>query len=403
MSESGDSRRSYGSGSLFVYRGSWYGKWRIGPRQVKRKVGAKRKAGTREGLTKTQAEQELRRLMREVKATPQERLTLREVGDAYIAHLRDFLQRKPSTIQDYEGILNKTEQGLPKKTTDRYDGADIESYVSTMKKAGRSPKTINNHLNFLHGLFAFAEKRGWASGNAVAEAERPGVDGTDPDIRFIDLEDLEALLREVPDDALGAVERPLYLTAAMTGLRQGELIALRWKDVDWKAGLIRVRRNYTRGRFGTPKSKRSSRAVPMTGRVATALKQHFKRSSYTGADDLVFCHPKAGGPFDSSKMRKRFKTAIKAAGVRSIRFHDLRHTFGTKMAAAGAPLRTIQEWMGHRDHKTTEIYADYAPDPVQGARWAEAAFAEEEDDEDGDATDDEKRPVRRADPQAGVS
>ena len=65
-------------------------------------------------------------------------------------------------------------------------------------------------------------------------------------------------------------------------------------------------------------------------------------------------------------------------------------TFGTRMAAAGAPLRTIQEWMGHRDYKTTEIYADYAPDPVQGARWAEAAFAEEEDDDDGDATDDEK-------------
>jgi integrase len=175
----------------------------------------------------------------------------------------------------------------------------------------------------------------------------------------------------------------------MTGLRQGELIALRWKDVDWKAGLIRVRRNYTRGRFGTPKTKRSSRAVPMPGRVATELKGHLKRSNYTGADDLVFCHPETGNPFDSSKMRKRFKAAIKAAGVRSIRFHDLRHTFGTRMAAAGAPLRTIQEWMGHRDYKTTEIYADYAPDPVQGARWAETAFADDEAEEDGDATDDE--------------
>jgi integrase len=396
VSESGDNRRSYGSGSLFVHRGSWYGKWRIGPRQVKRKVGAKRKPGTRDGLTKAQAEEELRRLMREVVPTPQERLTLREVGDAYIAHLRDFLGRKPSTIEDYEGILNKTEQGLPKKTTDSYKGADIEGYVSSMKKAGRSPKTINNHLNFLHGLFAFAEKRGWVSGNAVAGAERPRTDDTDPDIRFLDLEELEALLQVVPDDVLGAVERSLYLTAAMTGLRQGELIALRWKDVDWKANLVRVRRNYTRGRFGTPKSKRSSRAVPMSGRVGTALEHHFKRSRYTGADDLVFCHPETGGPFDSSKMRKRFKEALKAAGIRSIRFHDLRHTFGTRMAAAGAPLRTIQEWMGHRDHKTTEIYADYAPDPVQGARWAEMAFAEENDEEDGDATDDEMTPARPA-------
>jgi integrase len=73
----------------------------------------------------------------------------------------------------------------------------------------------------------------------------------------------------------------------------------------------------------------------MPGRVGTALKEHFDRSSYTGADDLVFCHPETGRPFDDSKMRKRFKAAIEAAGVRSIRFHDLRHTFGTRMAAAG--------------------------------------------------------------------
>jgi integrase len=70
----------------------------------------------------------------------------------------------------------------------------------------------------------------------------------------------------------------------MTGLRQGELIALRWKDVDWKAGLIRVRRNYTRGKFGTPKTKRSSGAVPMPGRVAAAIKEHFKKTGRRHAD-----------------------------------------------------------------------------------------------------------------------
>lgn len=126
----------------------------------------------------------------------------------------------------------------------------------------------------------------------------------------------------------------------------------------------------------------------MPERVAAALKEHFKRSEYTGADELVFCHPETGGPFDASKMRKRFKDAIEAAGVRSIRFHDLRHTLARGWLR-GAPLRTIQEWMGHRDYKTTEIYADYAPDPVQGARWAEAAFAEEDEEDDSDATDDE--------------
>jgi integrase len=370
-------KRSYGSGSLFAYRGSWYGKWRLGERQVKRKIGAMRKPGTRDGLTKSQAERELRRLMREVKPTPQERLTLREVGLAYIAHVRDYLKRKPSTVQDYGIILGKAEKGLPKKAIDAFDVGDISGYVAAMQADGLSPKTINNRLNFLHGLFNFAIRRGWAHANPVAAIERPRAGDTDPDIRFLDRGEIEALLAAVLDDALGEVERPLYATAMMCGLRQGELLALRWLDVDWKARVIRVRRNYTRGRFGKPKSRRSTRSVPMPRRVAGELRRLHRSSDYTGDTDLVFCHPDTGNPYDASKMRKRFKDAVAAAGIRPIRFHDLRHTFGTRMAGAGAPLRTIQEWMGHRDYKTTEIYADFAPDPSQEAGWAEAAFGEE--------------------------
>jgi integrase len=64
---------------------------------------------------------------------------------------------------------------------------------------------------------------------------------------------------------------------------------------------------------------------------------------------------------ERSRLLKRYKAAAKAAGIRDVRFHDLRHTFGTRIAAAGVPMRTLQEWMGHRDYKTTLIYADYAP------------------------------------------
>jgi integrase len=242
-------------------------------------------------------------------------------------------------------------------------------------KRDLAPKTISNHLNFAHGLFAYAADHGWVTSNPVAAVKRPRQLGTDPDIRFLEVVELDALLRSIPDDELGAVELPLYLTAALTGLRQGELIALRWRDVDWTAGLVRVRRSITRGKLGTPKSKRSSRAVPMADRVAAELERHFKRSVFQGDDDIVFCHPHTGGPYDPSKMRERFKDTRDRAGLRDdVRFHDLRHTFGTRMAAAGAPLRFIQEWMGHRSAQTTEIYADYAPDPTQGAKFAEAAF-----------------------------
>ena len=76
------------------------------------------------------------------------------------------------------------------------------------------------------------------------------------------------------------------------------------------------------------------------------------------------------------RLCSRYKKALKAAGVREVRFNDLRHTFGTRMAAAGVPMRTLQEWMGHRDNKTTLIYADYAPSEHEGA-MVEAAFSQE--------------------------
>ncbi len=102
------------------------------------------------------------------------------------------------------------------------------------------------------------------------------------------------------------------------------------------------------------------------------LERHFQGSAFQADDDLALGHPQTGKPYDGSKMRQRFKAALKRAGVREVRFHDLRHTFGTGMA--GAPLRTLQEWMGHKHIETTEIYADYSPDPTQGAALAEAAF-----------------------------
>jgi integrase len=368
-------RRSYGTGNLRIRRGAWYGQWWIGGRRVQRKLGFKREPGSRHGLTRKQAEARLRALMQEVSAAPPgERLTLEEAGERYIRHVEVVLERKPTTVADYGSILHRHlaphfgQAGIDRITTEH-----VAAYMAAKAAEGLQTKTISNHLNFAHGLFAFAVKRGWAAANPVVGIDRPRVSGTDPDIRYLDRDDVEALLRAAPDDRLGPTDRALYLTATMAGLRQGELAALRWQDVDWAAGVIRVRRTYTRGQFGTPKSKRSSRAVPMADRLAGELERHFQCSHYQADDDLVFAHPDTGGPYDASKLRKRFKAALRAAGIRPVRFHDLRHSYGTAMAAAGA-LRALQEWMGHRDYKTTSIYADYAPDPSQGATWAEVAF-----------------------------
>lgn len=274
MTRSQSARRSYGSGSIVVRRGAYYGKWRVGERQVMRKLGAVRRPGSREGLTRKQAEAELRKLMQEVRLAPAayERLTVDEAGERYLRHVEHVLQRKPTTVADYGSILRRhLAPHFASQAIERITAEQVGAYMAAKSAEGLSVKTVNNHLNFAHGLFAFALKRGWVAANPVAAVDRPRPVGPNPDIRYLDRGEVEALLRAIPDDLLGQTDRALYLTATMTGLRQGELVALRWQDVDWVAGVVRVRRNYTRGRFGTPKTRRSSRAVPMADRVATEL------------------------------------------------------------------------------------------------------------------------------------
>jgi integrase len=100
----------------------------------------------------------------------------------------------------------------------------------------------------------------------------------------------------------------------------------------------------------------------MAQELGEALAQLREASLFTEDDDLVFANPTTGKPLDRSTVYKRFKKACRRADVRVVRFHDLRHTFGTRIAASGeVSLRTLQEWMGHRDAKTTLIYADYQP------------------------------------------
>ncbi len=391
-------RRSYGSGRLYVETNangveSWYGSWYSSGRRVKRKIGLKRVPASREGLTRAQAERELRRLTESERPVVRSRLTVAAAGAFYVEHLEHVMERKPTTIGDYQSMLRRhIGPFFGDRPLERIDADDIRRYLTARKHEGLATKTITNQLIFLHGVFGFALKRGWIHVNPVTLVDRPRAPASDPDIHFLELSELDALLRATPDDDLGRLDHALYLTAAMTGMRQGELIALRWADVDWRAARIRVRRNYTRQKFGTPKSKRSSRSVPMADRVAAELERHFQRSSFTDEEDLVFCHPHTGNPLDATRLRKRFKAALKAAAIRPVRFHDLRHTFGTLCAAAGVPMRTLQEWMGHATLATTEVYADYAPSTLEKS-MVERAFSREVEETENGAPHEDPRGI----------
>jgi integrase len=282
--------------------------------------------------------------------------------------------RKRTTVEAYDSMIRiHLVPFFAGGTIDRIGRREVQGLIAHMTRSGSSPKTIRNALGILHSIFEYARREELVAANPCTLVDKPRVSEGDPDIRFLEPEEIEALLRGVPDDDLGRIERRMYLAAAMTGMRQGELLALRWRDVDWPARRVRVRRNFVRGEFGTPKSKRSSRSVPLADRLAGELDRLHQETPYPNDDDLVFAHPHTGKPIDRSRLLKRFKAALEREEVRTVRFHDLRHTFGTRMAAQGVPMRTLQEMMGHRDFKTTLIYADYAPS-TREAEWVEDAF-----------------------------
>lgn len=369
--------RAYGSGALYVKHRAWYGRWATSDGgRANRKLGLVRVPGTDDGLTRKDAEQRLREVMDEVQHVSSPSRTVADAGDRLLEHL-EALGRSKSHRETVESHLRvHINPAIGRVAVDRLDEEAITRLAATMRRAGKAPKTIRNVLSTLHSVLDLAVRRHWCAANACRFIDAPQA-AEDIDIRYLNQAELEKIVHEgVPDDAWGKLERALYLSAAMTGLRQAELIGLRWRDIDWLAQRIRVRQTYVRGEFKPPKSKRGKRGVPLAMRVARELEAYFKASAFQGDDDLVFANPHTGGPLDRTKVRKRFQAACRRAGVRVVRFHDLRHTFGTHVAASGeVSLRTLQEWMGHRDAKTTLIYADYLPDPHEAAIVA-SAFGE---------------------------
>jgi integrase len=227
-----------------------------------------------------------------------------------------------------------------------------------------SNKTKNNLLVLMHAIFRHAVKLYGLPANPVASVDRFRVRSSG-DIQVFSPEEVWALVRAADEEQDAAV----FLTAAFTGLRMGELLALRWRDVDFPGSVVRVRASYYLGQVTTPKSGKV-RAVPLAPAVATALAQLGRREHWTEDDDLVFAGI-TGSYLDGSALRRRYKAALAAAGLRPLRFHDLRHTFGTRMIAK-ADIRRVQEWMGHADVQTTMRYLHYAPRDEDARLVAEA-------------------------------
>lgn len=177
--------------------------------------------------------------------------------------------------------------------------------------------------------------------------------------------------------------RVLFELAYSVGLRRGELLGLRWSDVDLDGNMIHIRQTMQRlgaghGRvFGPPKTARSRRSIPIPAAAARSLRLHriAQVGELTGANrtnplDLVFT-TSLGTPIEPSNLRRDFETLIASAGVPRIRFHDLRHTCASLLFAKGVPPRVVMDLLGHSTLSiTTDLYAHVMPTAL-----AEAASA----------------------------
>jgi integrase len=351
----------------------WYAKYRLPDgRQVQRRIGP---AWTERGrpptgyVTKRIADDWLRGTLDEARrgtlpGLVRTGVTVSRAAEEWLRYVEHDRDRKPSTVQGYRALVrSQILPALGERRIEDVTTAQIEMWIADLQRAASTRIKV---LVLLHGIFERARKVYGLPINPVADVEKP----TARHMAHIEVFSPEEVL-ELVGAASCQQDAALFLTAAFTGLRRGELLALTWRDIDLSGRLVRVRASYAGGVVTTPKSGKV-RSVPMAPRVADALVGLRLRERWTAEDDLVF-PGELGGHLDASALRRRYSSALARAGLRRLRFHDLRHTFGTRMIGE-ADIRRVQEWMGHADVQTTMKYLHYVP-RVQDAELVARAFA----------------------------
>jgi integrase len=296
-------------------------------------------------------------------------------GDACLEWLRyvehDRL-RASSTLRDYRNSVRRyllpglgADTPVASITTE-----DVDDFRERMLGEGRlSRRSIQKILVLLHGILKRAKRKKWIKTNPAEDAERVTVQRSG-DFSVLAPEEVESLARAAACEQDAAI----FVVAAFTGLRLGEIRGLRWADVDFGKSTIHVRRNIPQhGVERVPKSGKV-RSVPLADRAAEVLDGLSRRGDWTSDADFVFVHA-LGGPVDAGRLRIRFHAAREHAGLKYLRFHDLRHTFGT-LAVRVFPLTDVKAYMGHADVQTTMLYVHHVPQHDAADKLSAALRAE---------------------------
>ena len=339
------------------------------------------------------------------RTSPEQReTTFDDAVAAWLEYVQYEKRIKPSTLVRYRSMLRQPGSARLPRTPRRgratlsrimreFGGRrladitirDVRDFLAGLDREDISARTVNIHRQVLHSIFEYAKRDDSfrLRENPVAGTAKRPEEGARP-IETFEPEEIWAIAaaarsslhRTRPDHNYSAEtnaewrrineqDAALFIVAACTGLRLGELCALRWSDVALEGGFIIVSRAMSAGQELSTKSRRL-RPVPLAEQATVELKRLLRRKRFTGRTDYVFCRPD-GGSLDRTAVRARFVRAQKKAGVRVRRFHDLRHTFGS-LAIQQFDLVSVKDMMGHSKLSTTERYLHSKPRPEDAAK-----------------------------------
>lgn len=316
--------------------------------------------------------------------------TFRDVAARYLVWLEEVRDAKPSTLREHRYLL--VEPGTPhRRGKSTHTGTimarlgdrpaidittrEINDLLRAVAKTGVSPRTVNKHRQLISAIFGYAcQEATYGLPKNPAQASDRRTEPEPARLDFYSSEEVEALARSLEEGlhrdpnapavsdteavARRAEDRQdgeLVRVAAYAGLRRGELVALRWRDVDFVRRKIVVRRAVSANVDTASTKSRRAREVPLPDQAAGALDRLSQRGDFTSPDDYVFVN-RLGRRLDGSAVRRRVERARDAGRLRAMRFHDLRHTYGSLLVAGGVDLASVKAAMGHSRLATTERY-----------------------------------------------
>lgn len=300
---------------------------------------------------------------------PGERLKVGQFLDDWLQEKQDGTKKvRPSTWTRYQDFVRlHIKPVVGNVALAHLTPAHVRSVYRAARKAGLTETTVHHLATVLHGALSFAMKEGLVARNVTELVDRPAIERKE--MQTLSAAEVQQLLDYLHEQQHRL--EALFILALWTGLRQGEALALRWRDIELDTGILHVnaslRYHHRQFDFQLPKNKKK-RDIKLAPEVIAALHQHKGRQAdervqlgqhWQGEekreDDLVFTNH-YGGPMDASNLLKyHFYPTLKKAGVKRVRWHDLRHSYATLQLEANTNPKLVSTILGH---STTAITLD---------------------------------------------